>query len=70
MKFYAENSKSYAESTFNTDFAKAVFTGMENIISMTSKEKAILDIGCGSGRDASYLTSLGCWFCTRFQIRM
>lgn len=59
MKFYAINSKSYAESTFNEDFAKAVFAGMKKIISVTNKDNPILDIGCGSGRDANYLSSLG-----------
>ena len=59
MKFYQENAVSYAESTFNKDFAKAVFSGMESVISMFPKSRAILDIGCGSGRDAEHLSSLG-----------
>lgn len=59
MKFYQENAVTYAESTFNKDFAKAVFSGMESVISMFPKSKAVLDIGCGSGRDAEHLSSLG-----------
>ena len=59
MQFYQENAKSYSESTFNTDFAKKIFEGMEDLVLMNGKNKTILDIGCGSGRDAAYLTSLG-----------
>lgn len=59
MKFYQENAKSYSESTFNQDFAKAVFDGFSYLLVMTSKNKSILDIGCGSGRDANYMTELG-----------
>jgi 2-polyprenyl-3-methyl-5-hydroxy-6-metoxy-1,4-benzoquinol methylase len=59
MLFYDENAESYAASTFNSDFAVAVFEGMKSIVDTLDKEKAILDIGCGSGRDANHLTSLG-----------
>lgn len=59
MKFYKENAVSYAKSTFNQDFAKTVFNGMEDFIKLNVLDTPILDIGCGSGRDAQYLTSKG-----------
>lgn len=59
MLFYNNNAKSYAESTFNTEFAKTVFLGMEKCLMLNPEDKTILDIGCGSGRDANHLISLG-----------
>lgn len=59
MKFYQQNAESYASSTYSDDFAKAVFKGMSNVILLNPEGKTVLDIGCGSGRDANHLVSLG-----------
>lgn len=59
MLFYQNNAESYAASTFNTEFAKTVFAGMEYCLMLNPEGKTILDIGCGSGRDANHLISLG-----------
>lgn len=59
MQFYNENAKSYAESTFHEDFAKAIYEGMKDFLNLNCLNAPILDIGCGSGRDAKFLTSLG-----------
>lgn len=59
MEFYKNNARSYAESTFSSDFAEEIFHGMQSYIIENGKEKTILDIGCGSGRDALFLTNKG-----------
>lgn len=59
MDFYKNNSTAYANSTFNEDFAKAIYEGMEDFLALNVMNTPLLDIGCGSGRDALFLTKKG-----------
>lgn len=58
MNFYNENATTYAESTFGEAFAEEIYRGMKSFLP-SDKTNAILDIGCGSGRDAHHLTNKG-----------
>lgn len=59
MDFYKKNATAYAESTFSTEFAQAIYNGMKDYLLFNEDNAPILDIGCGSGRDANHLISLG-----------
>lgn len=59
MKYYQENAKQYAGSTFNQEFADAVFSGFEDFLILNQMNQPLLDIGCGSGRDALNLIKKG-----------
>lgn len=58
MQFYNEHATTYAASTFGEAFAEEIYRGMKAFLP-TEKTKPILDIGCGSGRDAHHLTNKG-----------
>lgn len=59
MDFYKNNAESYAQITYNEDFAKAVFEGMKGFLIALNPDEPILDIGCGSGRDAYQIIKQG-----------
>ena len=58
MSFYSENAQSYANSTFDEKFSKAIFSQLGDLFETGNAQK-VLDIGFGSGRDALYLTKKG-----------
>lgn len=58
MNYYQENSKKYAEMTFNSEFAEVIFSKFPDIFN-EGNGRRVLDIGFGSGRDAFYLHNKG-----------
>lgn len=59
MLFYKNHATAYAESTYQHDFAVTVFDSMSEHLKLNPINETLLDIGCGSGRDANHLVSLG-----------
>lgn len=55
LEYYARNFKEFGESTFNVDFSST----QERFLRHLPPKAAILDFGCGSGRDTSYFLQKG-----------
>ncbi len=55
-KFYDDNAERFFSDYISLDF-KTIFSDVENYISTSSKKA--LDVGAGSGRDASALADMG-----------
>ena len=55
LEYYARNFKEFGESTFNVDFSST----QERFLRQLPPKAAILDFGCGSGRDTSYFLQKG-----------
>lgn len=55
LEYYNQNAYKYADGTINVDFEKV----QNKFISYIPKDGAILDFGCGSGRDTRYFISKG-----------
>lgn len=55
LEYYNKNAYKYTDGTINVDFKKV----QNKFISYLPESGAILDFGCGSGRDTKYFISKG-----------
>lgn len=55
LRFYDENAEAYADRTFDSDMQPELVRFRE----LVDEAAFVLDTGCGSGRDALHLQSLG-----------
>lgn len=56
VKFYNDNAESFFNNTVNADMSSTYSIFEENLSDKTGE---ILDLGCGSGRDAKYFIDAG-----------
>ena len=55
LQFYNDNSESYASSTVSADMSGLC----DEFLGLLTAHGAVLDLGCGSGRDSKYFASHG-----------
>lgn len=55
LKYYNDNAEQFCDNTFTVDMQPLYLQFLQYL----PKEKTILDIGCGSGRDSLYFHKLG-----------
>ncbi len=55
LKYYRVNAEAFSEATFDVDFSETE----DRFLNLLPPEAAILDLGCGAGRDSLYFLRRG-----------